>query len=130
MSKPQNSFRDLMVWQKAMKLVSQVYQATGGFPKDELYGLTSQIRRCAVSIPSNIAEGQGRLGDGEFRQFLSTALGSCMELHTQILIAQDLGYLRPEMTDSLIERLDEVSKMTRGLVAAVEKRKGASSSSL
>ena len=86
------SFRDLVVWQRAMQLTVAVYRLTQGFPREEVYGLTSQIRRSAVSVPSNIAEGQGRLGTGEFRQFLGVARGSNCELLTQLEIAQSLGY--------------------------------------
>jgi four helix bundle protein len=82
------SYRDLVVWQKSMQLVTDIYRITKAFPKEEIYGLTSQIRRAAVSIPSNIAEGQGRRTSSEFHQFLGHARGSIMELETQILIAQ------------------------------------------
>ena len=82
-----------MVWQKAIALVTDIYRLTQGFPREELYGFTSQIRRAAVSIPSNIAEGQGRLTRGEFRQFLGQARGSYAELETQLIIAKNLGYL-------------------------------------
>ena len=85
-----SSYRDLVVWQKAMTLVSSVYQLTRSFPDFERFGLTSQIQRAAVSIPSNIAEGQGRLATKEFRQFLGIARGSLKELETQLLISIDL----------------------------------------
>jgi four helix bundle protein len=87
------SYRDLVVWQKAKILAVAVYKASEKFPKHDLYGLTSQIRRSAVSVPSNIAEGQGRLGPAEFRHFLGQARGSLLELDTQISIARDLSYL-------------------------------------
>src|ERR1700737_2650394 len=86
-------YKNLLVWQKAMTLVSRIYEVTRTFPKEEMYGLTSQIRRAAVSIPSNIAEGQARLTVGEFRQFLGMARGSLAELDTQLVISQQLGYL-------------------------------------
>ena len=87
------SYRDLIVWQKSMELVERVYRMTRVFPKEELYGLSSQIRRAAVSIPSNIAEGQARKSTAEFLNFLSIAQGSRAEVETQTLIAQRLGYV-------------------------------------
>src|SRR2546421_9778473 len=107
-------YKDLIVWQKAMTLVTEVYKATQQFPKDERYGLTNQIRRAAVSVPSNIAEGQGRLSRGEFRQFLGHAKGSLLELETQLLIAQNLGYLNEHQT--LFEQLSEVARLLNGLL--------------
>ena len=87
------SYRDLVAWNKAMELVMEVYMLTQGFPKEEIFGLMSQLRRSAVSIPSNIAEGQGRLSKGEFRNFLGNARGSLSELETQVLIAEKLNFL-------------------------------------
>jgi four helix bundle protein len=87
------SYRDLVAWNKAMELVMEVYRLTQGFPKEEIFGLMSQLRRSAVSIPSNIAEGQGRLSKGEFRNFLGNARGSLSELETQVLIAEKLNFL-------------------------------------
>jgi four helix bundle protein len=87
------SYRDLVVWQKAMTLVTDTYRATSKLPKYEQFGLTSQVRRCAVSIPSNVAEGQGRLSEKEFRYFLGQARGSLMELETQLQIAENLWIL-------------------------------------
>jgi four helix bundle protein len=86
-------FRNLVVWQKAIAFVTEVYRATQSFPNEEKFGLTSQLRRASVSIPSNIAEGQGRLTRGEFRQFLGHAKGSICEVETQLIIAHNLGYL-------------------------------------
>ncbi|MDI6853442.1 MAG: four helix bundle protein [Deltaproteobacteria bacterium] len=85
------SYQDLVVWQKAMSLVTEIYRISQKFPKEEIFGLTSQIRRAAVSIPSNIAEGQGKSSTGEFKSFLGHAKGSLAELETQILIAKDSG---------------------------------------
>jgi len=110
-------YRDLLVWQKAIELVTDIYRMTRGFPKDELYGLTSQIRRAAVSIPSNIAEGQGRLTRGEFRQFLGQARGSYAELETQLIIARNLGYL--SQPGNLIEQLAEVGRLLNGLLSSL-----------
>jgi four helix bundle protein len=90
------SYQELIGWQKGIDLVAEVYRLTRTFPKDEMYGLTSQLRRAAVSIPSNIAEGQGRLSRGEFKQFLGHARGSIFELESQILIARNLDYFAPE----------------------------------
>src|SRR6267154_1891441 len=111
---PSRNYRDLIVWQKAMDLVENVYRASRVFPKDELYGLTSQIRRAAVSVPSNIAEGQGRGGDPEMVRFLRIAHGSLREVETQILIAQRLGYLDLEQAQSLIEQAAEVGRLLNG----------------
>jgi four helix bundle protein len=92
------SYRELLVWQKAKALAVDVFGATETFPRPQLYGLTSQLRRAAVSIPSNIAEGQGRLTLGEFLHFLGQARGSLLELDTQLAIGHDLGYLETECT--------------------------------
>ena len=108
-------FRQLIVWQKAMTLVTDIYRATQSFPGDERFGLTSQLRRAAVSIPSNIAEGQGRLTLGEFRQFLGYAKGSLCEVETQLLIAQNLGYF-PGPPRSLLDNLNEVARLLNGLL--------------
>ncbi len=91
------SFRDLQVWQRAMQLTIAVYRLTREFPREEIYGLTSQIRRAAVSVPSNIAEGQDRLNPGEFKQFLGIARGSICELQTQLEIARALQFGKPEL---------------------------------
>ncbi|TAN51589.1 MAG: four helix bundle protein [Methylococcaceae bacterium] len=104
-------YRELIVWQKAMDLVELVYQITRQFPKEELYGLTSQLRRAAVSIPSNIAEGQARKSRAEFRNFLSIAQGSKAEAETQLLIAVRLHYISIEQAAPLLSLLEELSKM-------------------
>ena len=111
------SYRDLLVWQKAIVLVKQVYVLAAGFPKHETYGLADQMRRSAVSIPSNIAEGQARQHTTEFRQFIYMALGSAAELDTQAVIAHQLGYINDDETRDIDERLTEVRKMLHGLVA-------------
>jgi four helix bundle protein len=95
------SYKDLFAWQKSMDLVTAIYRTTAGFSKDELFGLTSQLRRAAVSIPSNIAEGQGRLSEKEFRHFLGQARGSLMEVETQLQIAENLSYLPKEQSAAL-----------------------------
>jgi four helix bundle protein len=105
------SFRDLLVWQRSMQLMAAVYRLTKGFPREELYGLASQIRRSSVSIPSNIAEGQGRLGTGEFRQFLGIARGSNCELLTQLEIASMLGYCDAKRIEEAEGFSKELGKM-------------------
>src|SRR5262245_9064026 len=109
------NYSDLVAWQKAMDLVEAVYQATAMFPKDELYGLSSQLRRAAVSIPSNIAEGQGRHTAGEFTRFLSIALGSLREVETQILIARRLRYIGNDHAPGLMAMTSEVGRLLNGL---------------
>ncbi|MGB8919011.1 MAG: four helix bundle protein [Candidatus Sulfotelmatobacter sp.] len=116
------SYKDLVAWQKSMDLVTGTYRATAGFPKDELFGLTSQLRRAAVSIPSNIAEGQGRLAEKEFRYFLGQARGSLMEVETQLQIAENLGYLQKEQMASLFQKCAEVGRILNGLLASVSKQ--------
>ena len=114
------SHRDLIVWQKAMDLVVSVYAATENFPKTELYGLTSQIRRCAASIPANIAEGQGRRLSGEFLQFLGNARGSLLELDTHLEIARRLSMLSEEAHLALMDQLIEVRKLLNGLMRSIK----------
>ena len=109
------SYEDLIVWQKSMDVVELVYRATKSFPKEELYGLTNQIRRAAVSIPSNIAEGHARNSTAEFRHFLSIAQGSKAEVETQIQIAQRLDYLSSPQVQEILSLLKEISKMLAAL---------------
>jgi len=106
------SFKDLRIWQKGIQLVEDVYAISMGFPKEEIYGLQSQLRRSAVSIPSNIAEGFARLHNKEYRNFLYIALGSCAELTTQIIIASRLKYIEKVKADIIMSDIDEISKMT------------------
>lgn len=111
-----NKFKDLVVWQKAMELTDAVYKLTANFPADERFGLTSQIRRSVVSIPSNIAEGAGRGTKGEFKQFLMIALGSSYELETQIILSSRLIYNIVEpMWPEVVDKINEVQKMILGL---------------
>lgn len=114
------SHRDLIVWQKAMSLVEAVYAATSKFPKEETYALTSQIRRAVVSIPANIAEGQGRRLSKEYLYFLANSRGSLWELDTHLEIASRLHYLPAENYRELRNQLDEVAKILNGLMRAVE----------
>ena len=114
------SFRDLLVWQRAMQLTVAVYRLTSDFPKEEQFGLTSQIRRSSVSIPSNIAEGQGRLSAGEFRQFLGIARGSNFELQTQLEIARSLRFGNLALIDEAESLSHEVGKMMYALLESVQ----------
>lgn len=117
-----NSYKDLIVWQKSIELCEKVYKITEVFPKSEVYGLTSQIRRCSVSIPSNIAEGQRRRYKSEFLQFLRFAFGSGAELETQLLIALKIGYLSDNDYNLLISLLDEVMKMLNKLISTISNK--------
>jgi|SRR4051812_31433998 four helix bundle protein len=110
-----HKYQDLKVWQKGIDLVVDVYKATAEFPKEEKYGLSSQMKRCAVSIPSNIAEGAGRNHDKEFVQFLSLANGSSFELETQVIVANKLKMLSEELCDGLCKQLTEIQKMNYNL---------------
>jgi four helix bundle protein len=114
------SFRELVVWQRAMQLTVAVYRLTQGFPREEIYGLTSQIRRAAVSVPSNIAEGHGRLSGREFRQFLGIARGSNFELQTQLEIARALQFGKPELINEAEGLSHEVGKMIYSLLETVD----------
>ena len=110
------SFRDLNIWQKGIDLVKDIYKETQNFPRQKIYGLTNQIRRAAISIPSNIAEGHIRQHRAEFRQFLSGALGSLAELETQIVISRELNYISTEKSLNLIDQMGSIGKMIRGLI--------------
>jgi len=115
------SYKELMVWQKSMKLVTDVYQSTESFPKSEVFGLTSQLKRSIVSIPSNIAEGQGRDSTKEFLYHLSVAYGSLMESETQIQIAVNLSFIDKNGADHLFEQCSEVGRMLNGLTRSLRK---------
>lgn len=110
------SFKDLKIWQKGIEIVSDTYILTKKFPKEELFSLTSQLRRSAISIPSNIAEGFKRFHNKEYKQFLFIALGSCAELETQIIIAKELKYINENEEVKLVEKLDHVCRMTSNLI--------------
>jgi four helix bundle protein len=112
---PLKNFQELIVWQKSMALVKQIYQHTSSFPNEEMFGLTSQMRRAAVSIPANIAEGQSRNTTGEFRQFLGIAKGSLAELQTLILLSANLDFLTQKNSSNLLMNCEEVGKMLNGL---------------
>lgn len=110
------SFRDLFIWQKSMNLVTVIYEVSSKFPSQEMYGLTSQIRRCAISIPSNIAEGYGRNSTGDYKRFLQIAVGSLFEFQTQIEIAFNLHYLSKEVFDDLLRACNDLDKMLYSLI--------------
>jgi four helix bundle protein len=112
--------RKLVVWQKSMELVRDIYSATSTFPKTEEYGLSSQMRRAAVSIPSNLAEGAARKGNKEFKQFLNIAQGSLSELDTQVELAHMLGYMSSEKHSELMLKMTEISKMLFGLANSLK----------
>ncbi len=109
-------FRDLVVWQKAHVVALEAYKITAGFPTDELYGLTSQIRRSASSVPANIAEGCGRGGDADLGRFFQIAMGSASELEYHILLAKDLGMVNKDEYDSMNDKIIEVKKMLSSLI--------------
>jgi len=115
------SYKDLIAWRKAMTMALDIYTATRAFPRDEMYGLCSQLRRAAVSIPSNIAEGQGRYSRREFYRFLNNARGSLAEIETQILLARELALLPPKESDGLLKKAEELGRILNGLIASTRK---------
>ena len=117
------SFRDLKVWEKSHSLALAAYDATANFPKQEMFGLVSQIRRCASSIPANIAEGCGRRGNGEFHRFLQIALGSASELEYHLLLSRDLKFLDAEVHRLLNDRVEEVKRMLASLARKVDEER-------
>ena len=125
MPSPLKSYRDLLVWQKGIELVVDVYKATAGFPKSETYGLSSQIRRASTSIPANIAEGYGRGSRKEYLQFLLIAQGSLKELETHIIISEKLIYLTPSQTKRLLSQTDELGRMLGSLIQKLKSSSGA-----
>ncbi len=116
------NYKELEVWQIAMDLAENCYQVTRGFPKEELFGLTSQIRRAAVSVPANIAEGHARQHTKEFLQFLSVARGSLMELETHLLIGARVGLLKDEQRIPVMDLVDRISRMLTRLRQSLEQR--------
>jgi four helix bundle protein len=113
------SYRDLIAWQKAMDFVMDVYRTSKAFPREEFYGLASQLRRAAVGVPTNIAEGQARYSANEFHYFLGRARGSLVEVETQLMIAQNLAYFSPEDGKQLFDKASELGKILNGLSGAV-----------
>ena len=115
-------YRQLIVWQKAMDLAEQCYRVTRGFPKDELFGMTSQIRRASASIPANIAEGWGREGSRECIQFLRVAQGSLKELETHLILCQRVGLLLEAQALPFLVLCTEVGKMVRSLIGSLQRK--------
>jgi len=115
------SYRDLIAWQKAMDFVMDVYAASKLFPRDEVYGLASQVRRAAVLIPTNIAEGQARYSPQEFHLFLGRARGSLVEVETQLIIAQNLRYFTSEHGQKLLDKAAELGRILNGLIGSIKK---------
>jgi four helix bundle protein len=113
------SYKDLEVWKLSIELVKEIYRITEKFPPSEIYGLTNQMRRAPVSIPSNIAEGQERNSAKEFRQFLAIALGSVAEIETQLIIAKEIHYLTEAEVEPFVAIIDRLRKMTRGLIKSI-----------
>jgi four helix bundle protein len=114
------SYRELIAWQKAMDFVMDVYGATKLFPRDEVYGLASQVRRAAVLIPTNIAEGQARYSPSEFHYFLARARGALVEVETQLMIAQNLEYLSPDHGQKLLNKAAELGRVLNGLISSIK----------
>ena|SRR5438105_4338126 len=116
------SYRDLIAWQKAMDLADAIYDATEDFPKREIYGLASQLRRAAVSVPSNVAEGQSRLSGGPFRLFLGHARASLAELETQLEIARRRKFITEQKCEELKNKSYEVGRLINGLLESIQDR--------
>ncbi|MFV7236695.1 MULTISPECIES: four helix bundle protein [Flavobacterium] len=117
-----NYFKELKVWQKAIELVTETYLKTTSFPKEEIYGLTSQIRRCAVSIPSNIAEGCGRKTNKDFSNFLGISLGSAFEFETQLIICKNLDFIKQEDFNFLEAEIQHIQNMIIKLQSTLENK--------
>ena len=115
------TYRNLTVWQRSMDLAEDLYDASAGFPSDERFGLTAQLRRCAVSIPSNIAEGYGRNSPKSFAYFLSVAMGSLKEAETQLLLAQRFGMIEVSKTNTILDNADEIGRMLLALIRKAER---------
>ena len=117
----QNGYKDLIAWKKGMELVAAIYDATDGFPPHEQFGLVSQLRRAAVSVPTNIAEGKAHFSNRDFVRFLRRARGSLAEIETQVLIAQMRKYLNSETTMKLTQKIDELGRILSGLINSMNK---------
>ena len=116
------NYKELKVWQKSYQLCLEVYRTTASFPKDEKFGLTSQVRRAVVSVPSNIAEGYGRKTTADYIRFLYIAYGSTCELETQIMLSGDLGYMDTKLVKSIIGKTNEVERMLKSLIKSLENK--------
>ena len=123
MTEPINSYRDLRVWQDAMTLVQNCYVLTKGFPREEQFGLTAQIRRAATSVPANIAEGYGRDNSGTYIQFLRIAQGSLKELETHLLISERVSLTATSIIEPILAQCDSVGRMLRSLIKSIEEKK-------
>ena len=119
------SYRDLWVWKEGMELAEMCYGVTRTFPREEVFGMTSQVRRAAAAIPANIAEGHGRENSGEFVQFLRIAQGSLKELETHLILASRVGLARNEDTAPILEQCETIGKMLRALIRSIQKRQKA-----
>ncbi len=106
-----HQFKELLIWKKSRVFCAEIYAITSSFPNDEKFGITNQLRRAAVSIPSNIAEGSSRNSNKDFSRFLEIAIGSAYEIETQLLIASDLGFVKSDKLETIIEQLEEIIKM-------------------
>ena len=116
------SYEDLAVWQEAMQLVEDIYSTTSTFPAAERFGLTAQIRRAAISVPSNIAEGHARASTRDYLRFLSISMGSLAETHTQLVLARRLGFVQARVSDQVYDRISNIGRMLRGLQTALNRR--------
>jgi four helix bundle protein len=117
MTRETSSYKDLLVWQRGVALVKAIYMVTAGLPADERFGLTAQMRRAAVSVPSNIAEGFGRQASGEYRHHLAISRGSLAELETQIIVARDLEFLADLRVKPLLDEIDQISRMLAAIIS-------------
>jgi four helix bundle protein len=117
-----SDFRKLLIWQKSMAMVTKIYYSTNNFPKEEIFGLTSQIRRCSISIPSNIAEGYGRETDKDLLRFLTISKGSLFEMQTQLEVAKNLSYIKDEEFNYLYEDSREVERMLVSFIKKIKDR--------
>ena len=117
-----HNFRELKIWQEAIEITKLTYKLTKRFPSSELYGLTSQMNRAAVSIPSNIAEGAGRNSNKEFTQFLNISIGSCFELETQMILAYEFNYVQKDEMEMFILNLSKLEKMINALLSTLRKQ--------
>jgi four helix bundle protein len=118
-----SSYRDLIVWQEGIQLAKEIYRLTESFPRHELYGLVSQVRRCSVSIPSNIAEGHARSSTLEYLRYISIAMGSLAELETQVILSKELGYIGEENVNQILEQTDTLGKRLRSLTMSLKARR-------
>jgi four helix bundle protein len=121
---PQGGYKDLIAWKKGMELVATIYDATDGFPSHEQFGLVSQLRRAAVSVPSNIAEGKAHYSNRDFVRYLRHARGSLAEIETQVLIAEQRKYLTDATAAKLTQQLDELGRILSGLINSLKDREG------